>query len=732
LRHPLRRNEAGNFVRITWDEALDEIAERMREAKKRYGPQSVGIYSGSGNDGMPPRFAARFANVFGCRMIPGIVEICFEGAYEGARFNVGPFAPHELSDWANSRRIVIWGTNKFESSLHTKQVIQQAIDRGAKLIVIDPRRTPHAKMADIYTTIRPGTDAALALGIANEIIRRDLYDHDFVNKHVLGFEEYCTRVAEYDKDRVSEITWVEPDTIEKIAVTFATHGPALTTTAPAGMNHYTNGTWAARAVHSLLAICGYLGVSGGGFQYLSSDCSPFNSAALTLDHLLPSDVKPVVPSATYLPDYILSHEDSPTKVLVIQAASPVTQWPNTNKTIEALKRIPFKVCIDLEMTDTARLCDIVLPATFIFEHHNLVHSELHRIVQYAPKIIEPVGEARPELEIWRGLADRLGLGEFFKISEPDAIRLLLDSDECGHITLESLMEHPEGIRTRAASIPFADREFNTESGKVELYSRQLEKMGYDPLPFHEEPEESPISTPDVYREYPLIMITGRLRNRLHSQYTTVETGATVENYAQCTTCQICARECPEEAITLAPPTVEEIARASGSSTNPRARMRAELGRIVSKLTAGHDSKELHVPGELSSLLIPRWDSTRCIGCRDCELDLCPFNVITTPLTMASKTESKNRAFVRMHPDTAKHLGLRHGQLVDIQSRHGVVRAVELQLTDDIDPRVVWASDGWWLRDGNMNLLTQDRHTAFGHTPGFNSVLVRVVESSQTG
>jgi len=253
LRHPLSRNETGNFVRIAWDEALDETAEWMREAKKRYGPQSVGIYSGSGNDGMPPRLAARFANAFGCRMMPGIVEICFEGPYEGARSNVGPFPPHELSDCVDSQCIVIWGTDKFESSLHTKQVIQQAIDRGAKLIVMDPRRTPHAKMADTYTTIRPGTDAALALGIANEIIRRDLYDHDFVNKHVLVFEEYRTRAAEYDKERVSEITWVEPDTIEKIAVAFATHGPALTATAPAGMNHYTNGTWAARTVHSLLA-----------------------------------------------------------------------------------------------------------------------------------------------------------------------------------------------------------------------------------------------------------------------------------------------------------------------------------------------------------------------------------------------------------------------------------------------------------------------------------------------
>ncbi|MFW9846940.1 MAG: molybdopterin-dependent oxidoreductase, partial [Candidatus Thorarchaeota archaeon] len=449
VRYPLHRRKDGSFERITWDDALNEIAMRMQSSREKKGPQAVGIYSGSGNDGMAPRYAARFSNVFGCRMIPGIVEICFEGAYEGARFNVGPFPPHELNDWANSKCIVIWGTNKFESSIHSKRVIKKAMDNGAKLIVIDPRKTPYAKIADIHTTIRPGTDGALALGIANEIISQGLYDSDFVECHVHGFEEFRERVAEYDKKTVSDITWVDVNTIEEIAVTFATHGPSLIMTAPAGMNHYTNGTWAARAVHSLLAICGYLGVSGGGFQYLSSDNSPFNSSAVTLDHMLDASVKPVVPSGTYIPDYVLSHEESPLDVLVIQAASPMTQWPNSNKAKEALAKIPFKVCIDLEMTDTARLCDVVLPATFIFEHDNLVHSELHRIVQFAPKIVEPEGEARDEFYIWKGIAERLGLDEFFQLSPREAMKLALKSDECAHLTLEDLLEHPEGIRTSA-------------------------------------------------------------------------------------------------------------------------------------------------------------------------------------------------------------------------------------------------------------------------------------------
>lgn len=729
LLHPLRKQSDGSLKRTSWDEALDEIALRMESAKEGLGPQSVGIYSGSGNDGMAPRYAARFANAFGCRMIPGIVEICFQGAYEGARFNVGPFSPHELSDWANSRCIVVWGTNKFESSIHCKRFIQEAVDNGAKLIVIDPRKTPHAKMADIHTTIRPGTDGALALGLANEIITRGLYDRDFVSKYVHGFEEYRKRVSEYDKKSVSEITWVDENTIEKIAVTFATHGPALITTAPAGMNHYTNGTWAGRAVHSLLAICGYLGVSGGGFQYLSSDNSPFNGEGVTLSHLLDPTVEPVVPSGTYIPEYVLGSEESPLKVLVIQAASPITQWPSTDRTRRALEKIPFSVCIDLELTDTAKLCDIVLPSTFIFEHANLVHSELHRIVQYAPRIVEPLGEARHELQIWTDIATRLGIESHFQITELDAIRTALESEHCRNITLEKLIEHPEGIRTTSPAIPFADHNFATDTGKVELRSTELESMGHDPLPFHEEPAESPVSTPDIYSEYPLIMITGRLRDRLHSQYTSLEVGGEVRSFSHCTTCQECVKECPDEAISMSPPSLEIVRDGVKDLTDSSAKMRAELSSLVEGLAVKLSPEPIQVPDMMTALLIPTWDKTKCIGCRECELDVCPYDVVTETITMPTKSEaSTRRTSLSMHPETAAELGLQTGDLVTLESRRGSLDGIRLEVTDNIDPRIVWSSDGWWDEDGNVNVLTDDKHTAFGHTPGYNSVLVRVTKS----
>ncbi|MHA1638470.1 MAG: molybdopterin-dependent oxidoreductase [Candidatus Thorarchaeota archaeon] len=733
LLHPMRRQKNGTFSRVSWNDALNEISSRISEALTVHGPQSVGIYSGSGNDGMAPRYASRFCNMIGCRMIPGIVEICFEGAYEGARFNVGPFPPHELSDWVNSKCIVIWGTNKFESGVHTKRVITEAIDNGAKLIVIDPRKTPHAKTADIYTTIRPGTDAALALGLANEIITRDLYDKEFVKKYVVGFEEYKERVAKYDKKSVSEITWVDVNIIEQLAYTFATHGPALIVTAQAGMNHYTNGTWTARAVHSLLAICGYLGVSGGGFQYLSSDNSPFNGATISLDHLIDPIIKPVVPSGTYIPEYVLKHDESPIKVFVVQAGSPLTQWPNTTKVIRAFQKIPFKVCIDQMMTDTAKLSDIVLPATTLFEHHNLVHSEIHRIVQYSPKIVEPRGEARHELEMWCEIAKRLGHGEQYEITEVEAIRALLESEDCKEISLDGLIAHPEGIRTKSQAIPFENHIFATPSGKVELYSRQLENMGYDPLPLHEEPLESPISTPDRYSEYPLIMITGRLKDRLHSQFTTVTLGATIKSYAHCTTCQQCINDCPDEAISLTAPSPDIIHRTSDSGTEPSSKMRLTLSSLVRDLAVSVSTNPLDIPDEITGLLVPVWDPAKCIGCRNCELDSCPFDVVIEPIRMIPRElMSKNRAILRMHPYTARNLELAKDDRVCVESIRGKVDGMVLEITEELDPRLVWSSDGWWSQDGNINLLTDDKHTAFGQTPGFNSVLVRVKKSTFSG
>ena len=222
------------------------------------------------------------------------------------------------------------------------------------------------------------------------------------------------------------------------------------------------------------------------------------------------------------------------------------------------------------------------------------------------------------------------------------------------------------------------------------------------------------------------MITGRLRERLHSQYTTVQIGGTVKSYAHCTTCKKCVEGCPDVAITLTEPSVDTIQRNAESAPQEPAKLRKKLGELVGELAVRVSDEHLHIPKEITGLLVPVWDSSKCIGCRECALDICPYDVVTEPIKMLTKEEAGvRRAFLRMHPETANTLGLREGDRVDVESKRGTVESIKLVLTPDIDPRVVWSSDGWWQDDGNINILTDDLHTAFGHTPGFNSVLVNV-------
>ena len=170
---------------------------------------------------------------------------------------------------------------------------------------------------------------------------------------------------------------------------------------------------------------------------------------------------------------------------------------------------------------------------------------------------------------------------------------------------------------------------------------------------------------------------------------------------------------------------------SDVTENTQAKMRAKLGSLVDRLAVKMSENPIQIPEEMTTLLVPEWDIAKCIGCRECELDVCPYDVVTETVTMPKrKNVTERRTVLRMHPDAAEKLGLRNGDYVNVESRRGRLDGITLELDADIDPRIVWSSDGWWENDGNVNVLTDDKHTALGHTPGFNSVLVRVTKSQQ--
>lgn len=201
------------------------------------------------------------------------------------------------------------------------------------------------------------------------------------------------------------------------------------------------------------------------------------------------------------------------------------------------------------------------------------------------------------------------------------------------------------------------------------------------------------------------------------------------SFSECTTCQKCVKECPDEAISMAQPSSREFEKRLEQDHAGNAALRRALSDTIKTLAIQVSDKPVAIPAQLTAYLIPRWDDSRCIGCRECELDVCPYSVITQTLSMRPKHETADeRAFLRMNPQTAGALGLSEGEFVRVESKDGFVDPMRLEITEDVDPRIVWASDGWWNMNGNINYLTDDKHTAFGSTPGFNSVLVRVTKS----
>jgi ferredoxin len=190
-------------------------------------------------------------------------------------------------------------------------------------------------------------------------------------------------------------------------------------------------------------------------------------------------------------------------------------------------------------------------------------------------------------------------------------------------------------------------------------------------------------------------------------------------------------ECPEEAIKMVSPSPSLVQEGATLESDTQAKMRAKLGSLVDGLAVTMSENPIAIPEEITTLLVPKWDNAKCIGCRECELDVCPYDVVTETVTMPERKKiSGRRTILRMHPETATSLGLRNGDHVNVESRRGRLDGITLELDEDIDPRVVWSSDGWWERNGNVNVLTDDKHTPFGHTPGFNSVLVRVTKGQQ--
>ena len=533
LKYPMKRigkKGEGKWQRISWDEAMDTIASKIKQASEENGPESIAFNFCDGDRHNTIPGSALLKSV-GSPMVLGTdAHYCFrpQGVACIVTFGLGNFfTGHDGFDFGNSKCIFIWGANHFESQMSKGKEIIKALKNGAKLIVADPRFTNMAAKADIWLQVRPATDGALALGMLNYIIEQGLYDKEFVEKYCFGFEQLRERVKEYPINKVSEITWVPEEDIRQAATMYATLKPA-SLALYMGLSMHTNAMQAMRAVHMLIALTGNVDVKGGNLFFERSQM-PLNLFEIAPMTNLPEEEmakapgvkersmfyggEAIAPSPSYPPAFLdMLHTGRPYKIKVlISASDPVMGLQDTRKVREALNNVDFFVDIDLCQSPTASLADILLPAATYLERDLVWACHYHNFYCVSEKAIEPVGECRCEIEIWIELAKRLGVElpiPMNSVKEWNDYMLSrvgksfddLKGKGVVHVPFEYKKYEKEGFR------------FPTETGKVELYSKHFEKYGYDPLPYYEEPPQSPNSTPEIFDRYPLILISGSRTN----------------------------------------------------------------------------------------------------------------------------------------------------------------------------------------------------------------------------
>jgi anaerobic selenocysteine-containing dehydrogenase len=515
--HPLRRvgrKGSGAFERVSWDEALTDIAARFRAVAGEHGAEAILPYSYVGTQGMVQGWSMdrRFFGRLGATTLDRTV--CGDNGAAGIGATLGTSAGIDPEDVVHSRLIVLWGTNTVVTNLHLWPFVQRARKAGARVVVIDPVRTRTAQAADQHLQPMPGTDAALALGLMRAIVDEGLHDAAYLEAHTLGFDQLRARLEEYPLERVAEITRLEADEIRELARAYATVRPAAIRTL-VGMEHRRGGAMAFRAIACLPALVGAWRDRGGG---LISMTSRHLRSALAMEHLSgsaeaarPARTLNMMELGRVLTDPAL---DPPVRALFVYAANPAATSPNQSLVLEGLRREDlFTVVHELQMTDTAAHADYVLPATTQLEHLDLVYSWGTMYVTLNRPAIAPVGEAASNTELFRRLAAALGMDEpELRETDEEIVRAVLDS---GHpwmegITFDSLWRDGWAkLRIPADWRPFAEGGFATPSGRCELFSEQLAAAGLDPLPGWEPAPESPAGDAALAARYPLALIAGK-------------------------------------------------------------------------------------------------------------------------------------------------------------------------------------------------------------------------------
>jgi len=555
LRYPMKRvGPKGyyEFERTTWDEAYNIIVENLNRIKEESGPEAVAIYTGRGAQelslcdmfqpkGVVVSSASNILFPFGSPNTMGVGALCYVSLHMIApQVTMGRMQTNMFSDIENAEMVVVWGTNPATDSPPVDMLrLEAAAQRGADIVVIDPRHTETAIRTDAqWVPIRPGTDGALALSMIEVMIEDDLYNEDFAENWCHGFEELGTYVQHFRPEVVETITGVPANMIRDLTHRIcSTSGASLLMYT--GLEYSNSGVQTARAVLTLFALTDQLDVPGGiGLTMLDSEF-PINRSCNQenpdIDRAVAREEFPIYSNyrgeshAIGLVNSVLKGKPYQIRGLLIHGASILTSWPQTPIWRETLSKLDFLVCIDRQLTADAAYADIVLPATTMFENDSyMVYGPIFRLRE---KVIDPVGEARNDYLIMAELAERLGYGHLFAQTEEEMLRFALEGS--GY-SLEDVKAAGGWVKL---SIPMMEYKkwqrgglrhdgkpgFDTPTGKFEIWSTILEEYGYEPLPKYTEPTEGLLGSPRIAKKFPLVFNSGaRTQTDFRSQHHGIE------------------------------------------------------------------------------------------------------------------------------------------------------------------------------------------------------------------
>ena len=521
LLHPLVRDGergSGKWKKVSMDEALNLTAEKLKEVKEKYGAKSLLIAVGDPK-GLELVFAQRFASVYGTPNIATPGNLCHMPRDLALIFTFGSTL---LPDYENKPSlIVIWGIdpNQTNSSPLPASIISSYVDNGVKLMVINPRRIAFTSKSHLWLKPKPGSDGWLALGMLKVIVEEELYDKNFVESWTVGFDKLKEFLNSLTFDELERETWVSRKSIVEAARFYAENKPSIILWGNA-LDHTLNAFQTARAICILRALTGNVDIPGSellatripitraGRFILLKDFPRENSVG---DEYVLARMSAFLPRQVAI-KAILEEKPYPIKAAMFIGTNPLLTFPNSRKVYEALKKLEFIVVLDLFMTPTAKLADVVLPVAYLFEYDEVSpYPPLTEVLLAYPKLVEPPGECLPDPQIICELAKKLGFGEYFWDDYREALNIILQPSG---LSFQDLKEKRILIAKNTYK-KFEKEGFRTPSKKIEIYSSRLEGLGLNPLP-------KLSSTPKTSPDYPLILTNYKPLSFTHSAHRIIQ------------------------------------------------------------------------------------------------------------------------------------------------------------------------------------------------------------------